>query len=493
MVCRRQTPCSFVIGLTLLILAACSWRTGSAAPHPGSPTPPEGKGLDPKVAGALTVAQADVAGKGELRELTLRLKETMARIKQAMQTLREPKMNPSAYLDQIVRPELRREGFENVTRVLQTRVEVEQKMLSDVEEASRLYDKLHALASQHSEDLKKMTGEMEREIQQADLLKQGDKFVSAFLGKEDAAKAEFFQDTNREAVELIRMAKAKLQQAVPVPAGPKRQFAQLLTAVRTRLTADRYQFTLTVYVVRSLQKVKEVADIAKLADTIHEIGVVDYVSELVEGEVDVENLGAALKHTYAKLLASMPAKPGVQPAGVPVEPRGFAVSIVPNKGRGAMYTYGEKIFFTITANADCDFILLSRDSKGTVQQLCPNEWYRGENHLRANQPLVIPNETLAYEFVGSEPPGIDTLKLICMDKYRYDVKYDWLEVKPVQMRGGVRGFMNTRGIKKQLRPGLSLETGGLQNFSYDHYYHPNKTLPPGSYVTIETFTRTKPR
>lgn len=76
-----------------------------------------------------------------------------------------------------------------------------------------------------------------------------------------------------------------------------------------------------------------------------------------------------------------------------------------------IYKKGEKIIICFKSNRNCYLKLFHTDAKGIIKQIFPN-LYTKESFITANRVYKIPNESMNFEFVVSEPYGTDVVKAI---------------------------------------------------------------------------------
>ncbi len=159
----------------------------------------------------------------------------------------------------------------------------------------------------------------------------------------------------------------------------------------------------------------------------------------------------------------------------------LVVSIIPNKGVEATYYEGEKIFFTLSSNKDCRFIIRHIAPNGQKQQLYPR--FRAKNNfLQAGVPRVIPEFNITVD--GSEESGgfgFETIEFVVSDNITYDPQYDNLQVSTRSY--STRNSVKTRGFKC-----TDVETGSSNKIVIQNYNNKNNVYAMGS-ITIKTEPR----
>ena len=405
---------------------------------------------------------------------------SMTVVKTNMGKLGQDDWSPATYIDSVLTDSRRQrqEAFDRVLGLLTRRIKLEAETLKGLDRAARLYEQLRASTAEYNAELQQLAEMAEADLD--DLTEDLNGQVDALSKVMDGAELDLFQDFGQEKVKLI--AGLKEQQLATVP-DQSDYFERLRALVRTSMVADRYQLINLQYVAKAM----DMSDgLQKVHDVMVEVSVADYVSDLGDAEVDAANMVSVLNHSFASAWSSV--IPAVQILPTRPTPR-HSVAITPSRGLGGAYYVGETVHFTITATRDCDFILLHTDSSGKVQQLCPNRYSMRENHLKANVPLTIPGTALPYEFVASEPVGVETITLICMGSYRYNPAIDLVKVDPAALRprrSKTAPYLAMRGIDIQpktetLSCGVAYDSGVFSDSG------------SGNAVRVETFIRVRRR
>ncbi len=95
----------------------------------------------------------------------------------------------------------------------------------------------------------------------------------------------------------------------------------------------------------------------------------------------------------------------------PDEQGGLQIEIYPNRGAGATYRYGDRMFVAVDANQDCFIRIYVVPEQGAAYQLFPNPRDL-DNLVRAGRSkmLGIPGGTFSLSI--GPPPGHETLKVV---------------------------------------------------------------------------------
>ena len=397
----------------------------------------------------------------------------MAAVKASVVKLRADHMHAAAYIDAMLVDDqiARRRTFASITALLKQRILLGNQILADLEQARRLYAELDRAVEDYNAELSQLALSAEADLDEAtDELQTQVTKLSTTL---DAGELGLFEEFGEEKVKLIVELKKQRLDSLPDTGA---YFDRLEQIVRTGLVSDKVQLINFQYVARAMHMTAELQQVHVAMD---DVDVANFVEDLGDTAIDAGNMVVVMNHMFAAALNS------TAPQRLPPPPvTGKTVTITPDRGLGGTYYTGEQITFTIAATWDCDFILLHTDSQGNTQQLCPNNFYRNENHLRANVPLLIPGATLPYEFEASEPIGVDTVTLICMDTYEYNPSLDRLKVEPQSWRpkDGKSPYLRTRGIEVKPR-----------NVSHGLAYDQGHFVPgaPGNAVKVDTFIKVK--
>ena len=481
----RDTPvageamAAAVLASLLVLVLASGCRTPaslSPAPTPAAAELPAPSSPGPKPA----PTPAPLPARTPAAVLQRQFVETMGVVKTNMALLSRDDWSTAAYMDRVLAESRheRQEAFGHVLVLLRRRIKLEAATLVSLGRAARLYEDLRGSRADYNAELRDLAGMAEADLDDLtdDLREQVDALSKVMGG----AELDLFQDFGAEKVALI--ARLKQQQLAAVP-DQSAYFERLAALVRTSMVADKYQLISFQYVAKAMHMSDR---LQQIHDVMADVSVADYISDLGAAEMDAANMVSVLNHSFASACAG--AVPGPQVSRTRPLLDG-EVRITPSRGLGGTYYVGEAIHFTIRAARDCDFILLHRDSAGTVQQLCPNRYSKHENRLKANVPLTIPGDTLPYEFAATEPLGVETITLICMDRYRYDPAMDRMEVDPATLRPNREKpapYFAMRGI--DIRPRTETLSCGVA-------YDSGLFAAPGSgkAVRVETFIRVKRR
>jgi len=365
---------------------------------------------------------------------------------------------------------------------LKNRVRLQEEILQNIPSGNELHNLLGGAQQQRAKELRELIHTADADL--SALTAQLNDHAARLAKELDARNLRLFEEFAQEKVKLIAALKNE-QLRTPTTSSHVTQFRRLDNLVRTGIIADKYQLLVLEYATRALALREERKEV-QLA--MAQINVTDYLNDLGDADIDGANLISVMNHSFAQIHQTVRLPPA--PQLDPRQQQRQTVTIQPSRGLGGVYYMEEIVSFTITSTKDCDFILLHRDASGKVTQLCPNKHSQGENHLKANVPLKLPNETLPYQFVACEPPGLETLTLYCVDRYRYRASIDRTEVDPDLLRPGKDGapsqYVATRGIR--IEPRRDTQNLGL---AYDKAYF--ATSGSANAVKIETFIRIKQR
>lgn len=75
------------------------------------------------------------------------------------------------------------------------------------------------------------------------------------------------------------------------------------------------------------------------------------------------------------------------------------------------YRPGDTVALTVKSTEDAYIWVFDTGTSGRVHQLFPNE-YAGDNFVRAGQSLTLPSAKDDYQFVVSQPAGVELLTVI---------------------------------------------------------------------------------
>ena len=75
------------------------------------------------------------------------------------------------------------------------------------------------------------------------------------------------------------------------------------------------------------------------------------------------------------------------------------------------YRPGESVALTVETNQDTYIWVFDTGTSGRVHQLFPNK-YAKDHFVRAGQPITLPAAGAKYQFVASEPTGVELLTVI---------------------------------------------------------------------------------
>ena len=406
--CRRLRCPVLLPVIVILILSA------NAAPAQATVDAPE--------------TTAEKSSDNGFTELSEGFTKVMRRIRRSMDRLQDTRLDITPQLERIVSEgaDGRRDGFPEVIAILQQRIIVERTLVSDLEAAQDLYGRLEEATGAEQERLKQLNQLMERDLvgMRDNLISQTERLAKVL---DEEGKAQLFKHYADVKTEFLVEMIGKLQdEQIPTL---DRYFERWHKMARTRLLADQYQLLNFAHYAQAFEWI----DGRNAAlEAISDIDAGDYLSGMGRAGLNGANLSSVLNATFAKLVADAYELSTTAETGVPEN--GFRVSITPNHGLGGVYYYsgsdaglrnaafvhargqqpfyGERISFTLLASQDCSFILRYVDVAGNVLQICPNRYAPELNQLEAKVPTVIPPRDMAFEFVASGPPGIETVRLI---------------------------------------------------------------------------------
>ncbi|RDI94504.1 DUF4384 domain-containing protein [Meiothermus sp. QL-1] len=122
-----------------------------------------------------------------------------------------------------------------------------------------------------------------------------------------------------------------------------------------------------------------------------------------------------MKHLFTALVASLLialATPVVSPQGIIVNPVPTDLRVRvwldrdPDGLGSATYHFGEKIRIYVQVNQDAYVYLFNINAGGQIDLILPNP-YSPNNHLRAGETRVFPENGARYEFTIAGPAGVD--------------------------------------------------------------------------------------
>lgn len=370
------------------------------------------------------------------------------------------------------------QGYKDAIETIKTRIILEDIIQEEIQHASILHKNLaNAYSAEWNEKMAVVANEFEAELSEA--IDSLDKEVEKFSEVLDTERMDIFDHMARDKTTLLEAIKS---QHINASQFETDFFVQLDQMTKLSRSVDKTQLLFFEFVVNCLDLQEERLEIEKVMVNMN---MVNYLDVLQGQSIDAGNISTALDFTFAQFIKD--STPNI-PAPPPVD-HGFTVDIKPDRGVGGVYHAGthDKIKFTIKATQDCWFILRYRDTMGDVKQLCPNERYNGGNFLKANIPLVIPDD-LPYDFVAQKPFGIDSLEVIASpDQIEYLPETDKLAMGPYSGPSKFKNSLASRGINMQ--KGQSFESF-LLGGSYDKvFYNPDAK---GNAVIAKTFIRVVP-
>lgn len=406
---------------------------------------------------------------------------SMAKIKDSMERLQDEEFSTFSSIKLIISGALdnTKKGYNNAIETIIARINLEDSIQKEIQYASDLYTNIaDAFATEWNRKMRQVASDFEANLNKAiEDLDNNSKELSKLL---DIERLDIFDYMARDKIAMLEVLK---NQHVDTNQFETSFFSQLETMVRLMKSVDKTQLLFLEFVVHCLDLKEERIEIEQ---TMAKLNMINYLDVLQVQSIDAGNISSALDFTFARFIKdSVP----VSPLLPPTNNKGFTVEIKPDRGVGGVYHVRthDKIKFTLKATRDCWFILRYRDTMGREKQLCPNERYRGGNFLKANIPLVIPDD-LPYDFVAQKPYGIDTVEVIASP---YMIEYlpekDKLALGRYRGPSKVNRELKDRGIaiqQKQLFESLS------QGGSYDKvFYNPDAE---GNAVITKTFIRVVP-
>lgn len=399
-------------------------------------------------------------------------KVTMQGIGEIIAKLRQDKLRTYSAIELIVSGNSQG-GYTSAIKIIKERVALQSRLIEDIDYAEGKFAVIaETYPDEWNSQIKQVANDLDEELDLAldDLNNEVDKFSELF----DTDRLEIFDYMARDKTELlavVRKQNIKIDPDIPL-------FKQLKASVRLGMNVDKTQLVFLEYAVCVLDMQRERLEIEK---TMGELDMVSYLDILHDQRMDAGNISTALDFTFAASVASsMPVSP-------PVTPGVFKIGIRPDRGRGGIYHEGEKITFIIEASHDCYYILRCIDSEGKISQLCPNEYFKDQNYIRANVPMEIPSDFMDFDFDAAAPFGIDKVEIIASrNRIKYDPVIDKMDM------GRSRGPLEktevvlTRGINVNKRH-KALLFGG----SYDEQFYDSGD--DGDAVIVRTFVRVLPK
>lgn len=370
------------------------------------------------------------------------------------------------------------QGYKDAIETIKTRIILEDIIQEEIQHASILHKNLaDAYSVEWNEKMKLIASDFEVDLSDAieNLDNEADKFSKVL----DTEKLDIFDHMAKDKTALIESIK---NQHVDASQFETSFFTQLDEMVKLSKSVDKTQLIFLEFAVNCLDLKQERIEIE---NTMKDLNMVNYLDILHDQSIDAGNISSALDFTFARFMktstSTLPPPPPAQ--------EGFTVEIKPDRGVGGIYHANthDNIRFTLKASQDCWFILRYRDTTGKVKQLCPNEKYNGGNFLKADIPMVIPDD-LPYDFVAQKPFGIDALEVIASPhKVEYLPERDKLAMGTYSGPTALNKELVHRGLGIQQEQQFeSFSRGG----SYDRvFYNPDAE---GNAVIAKTFIRVVP-
>lgn len=98
------------------------------------------------------------------------------------------------------------------------------------------------------------------------------------------------------------------------------------------------------------------------------------------------------------------------PAGTVSSGSSLQVTTMLDRAEGA-YRPGESVVLTVKTTQDAYIWVFDTGTSGRVHQIFPNE-YANDNFVRAGRSLTLPGAQDDYQFVASQPAGVELLTVI---------------------------------------------------------------------------------
>jgi hypothetical protein len=409
---------------------------------------------------------------GDTADLLNEYKVTMQGIGEVIAKLRQEKLRTFSAIELVISGNSQG-GYTNATKIIKERVALQSRLIEEIDYAE---EKFAVIAKTYpvewNRQIKMVANDLDEELDIAldDLNNETDKFSELF----DTDKLEIFDYMAKDKTELlaaIRKQHIEIDPDIPL-------FKQLKASVRLGKNVDKTQLVFLEYAVCVLNLQGERLEIEK---TMGELDMVNYLGILHDQRMDAGNISTVLDFTFAESVASSIPPLPVHDSGV------FKIRIRPDKGKGGIYYEGEKITFIIEASKDCYYILRSIDSEGKITQLCPNEYYKDHNFIRANVPVEIPADFMGFSFDATAPYGVDKVEVIASrNRIKYNPVIDKMDMVRYRAPSEKTEDVLTRGIKVNKRHKALLTGGSYDEQSYD-------TGDDGNAVIIRTFVRIMPR
>lgn len=405
---------------------------------------------------------------------------SMAKIKDGITRLQHEDLTTFSSIELITSgdPEAAQNGYKKATETIKARIILTDIIQEEILHASELHAKVaDSYSAEWNEKMKLIASDFEVELSDAieSLDNEADKFSKVL----DTEKLDIFDHMAKDKTALIESIK---DQHVDASQFDTSFFTQLDEMVKLSKSVDKTQLIFLQFAVNCLDLKQERVEIE---NTMKDLNMANYLDILHDQSIDAGNISSTLDFTFAQFMktstSSLPPPPPAQ--------EGFTVEIKPDRGVGGIYHANthDNIRFTLKASQDCWFILRYRNTTGTVMQLCPNERYSGGNFLKADIPMVIPDD-LPYDFVAQKPYGIDALEVIASPH-----KIEYLPERDKLAMGTYGG--PTALSKELIDRDLSLQQeqqfeSFSQGGSYDKaFYNPDAE---GNAVIAKTFIRVVP-
>lgn len=336
--------------------------------------------------------------------------------------------------------------------------------------------------------MQEMANEFDKELEVA--INNMDTAIINLSAALDTERLEHFDHMAGDKVELINAIKT---QRINPEEFKTKFFEQLESMVTLSKNVDKTNLLFLEFVATSLDLREQRVNIGK---TMAKLNVVDYLNLFQNQAIDSANLSTALNFTFADIMSDQIASsPPVSEKTAPfsetlpfeshVTPHDRIVAqITPDRGSGGIYRSSrhDKINFTIKSSRDCWFVLMHTNAAGEVKQLCPNEYYEGNNFLKAGEPKTLPGD-MPYDFIAQEPLGVDSLTLmVSQDELKYNVELDKFNVIGMDRFVAWDKNIKTRGLKVQHNT-----NSFIHGYSYDKVVYDPKIS--GKVVIAETFIR----
>ena len=111
-----------------------------------------------------------------------------------------------------------------------------------------------------------------------------------------------------------------------------------------------------------------------------------------------------------RMVEAMPPAPRPAPATAAASEGAIGLTTTLDRA-DARYRPGESVSLTVETSEDAYIWVFDTGTSGRVHQIFPNE-HATDNFMRAGQPVILPGDDAKYQFVATEPAGVELLTVI---------------------------------------------------------------------------------